>query len=257
MKSVKGKALRGKFVILTIILLFILHPSPFTLHPVLAADSSPSADIKSKLEDFKKEIASKAAKLKQEVNRKLKDKAYIGIVKSKSDTSLTLSASSGPKIVSINQDTVFESGVKSKQKFSQKTIAEENYIAALGDIDETGVLTAKKIILLPTTNYQLPKTYFWGQIVSVSDNLITLKDRNLKNIAATLPKDSEVKIKDFVILTGIMNKSDVFAVKFVYTIPQGGILRPKKVVYPAPNGAGATPSAKPATPSAKPKAVTR
>lgn len=222
--------------------MLLLHPSPFTLHPVLAVDSTPSADIKSKLDEFKKEIASKAAQLKQVVDRKLKDKAYVGTVKTVSDNSLTLAAESGPKMVSTNQDTVFESNIKTKQKFSQKTLSEENYIAALGDIDETGVLIAKKIILLPAPNSEL-KTYLWGKVIAISDQLITIKDKELKNNAASLPDSSDVSLNYFVILTGSKGKNDIFDAGFVYVIPQGGILKAKKM---------ATPSAKLATPSATP-----
>lgn len=225
----------------------LLLPVTYRLSPVYAAESSPSADIRAKLEELKKQIASKAAKLKQEVGNKLKDKAYVGKVKSKSTQALTLANLSGPKIVSINQDTVFESKLKSRKKFSQKTISEEDYIAALGDIDETGVLTAKKIILLPATALQ-PKTHFWGQIISISDKLITLKDREFKNIAAILPPQATVKLNDFVILTGSYDKNDIFSAGFVFVIPQGVSLKPKKE---------ATPSAKSATPSAKPTKIPR
>lgn len=209
---------------------------------VLAAEATPSADIKIKLDELKKEIASKAAKLKQEVNRKLKDKAYVGKVKTKSLTSLTLATKSGPKIVSLNQDTVYESRVKGRKNFSQKTILEEDYVASLGDIDETAVLTARKVILLPTPSDNT-KIFLWGQIISISDKLVTLKDRNLKNVAVSLPSSSNVKLNDFVILTGKYNKNEIFNAEFVYVIPQGGVIKPKKIVYPAPKGAGATPSA--------------
>lgn len=216
-----------------------------TAQTAIAAESTPSADIKAKLEELKKEIASKAAKLKETVNRRLKDKTYVGEVKSISDTTLTLAAESGPKIVNINQDTVFESNIKSKQKNIQKSISTEDYIAALGDSDETGVLTAKKIVLLNPNPYTLnPKTYLWGQIVSISDQLATLKNNEFKNVAVSLPSDSEAKLNDFVILTGSKDKNNVFDAEFIYVIPQGGIIRLKKL---------ATPSAKIATPSAKPK----
>lgn len=189
----------------------------------LAADSSPSADIKGKLEELKKEIASKAAQLKKVVDRKLKDKAYIGKVKSKSDTSITLAVKSGTKIVSLNQDTVFESDVKGK-KFSQKTLSEENYVAALGDIDETGVLTAKRIILLPEPD--MPKSYLWGQVISANSK-ITVKTRDSKNIPASIPSSSSVKLNDFVILAGNKDKNDIFVSEFVYVVPQGIIIKPK------------------------------
>jgi len=202
-------------IITFIIIIIFITPS------ALALDSTPSADIKSKLEELKKEIASKAAKLKQEVNRKLKDKAYAGQVKSKSNTSLTLAAGSGPKIVSLNQDTVYESKLKGK-KLSAKTLTEEDYLAALGDVDETGVLTAKKIILLPQPKAGQPladKTYLWGQIISISDKLITLKDKDAKNVAVSLDSESIVKLNNFVILTGTKNKNEIFEAGFVYVFP--------------------------------------
>ncbi len=214
---------------------------------VYAVDSSPSADIKSKLEELKKEIASKAAKLKQEVNKKLKDKAYVGKVKQKSDASLTLAALSGPKIISLNQDTLFESKLKSRTKFSQKNIQLEDYIVALGDIDETAVLTAKKIILLPTPDSQL-KTYLWGQVIAISDKLITIKNRDNRNVAVSLPSNQTVNLNEFVILTGINPQTGgasgtrIFDAEFVYIIPQGGFIKPKKTL---PVGRQvATPSAK-------------
>lgn len=224
-------------ILLQALLIIIIIP------PSFAADSTPSADVKSKLEQLKKDIASRAAKLKQEIDKKLTNKAYVGKVKTKSKTSITLATRTGPKIVSINQDTVFDSQIKGK-KYSLKLVSEEDYLAALGDIDETGVLIAKKIILPdPKPLILNPKSYLWGQIVAVSEKLATLKDKEQKNIAVSLPKQTSVKEGNFVILTGSMGKNDIFEAEFVYVIPQGGILKLKKV---------ATPSAKTATSSAKP-----
>ncbi|MBI2599722.1 hypothetical protein HYW43_02250 [Candidatus Daviesbacteria bacterium] len=222
-------------------LLFLLLSTVIcTLYPTLAADSTPSADIKIKLEELKKEIASKAAQLKQVIDQKLKDKAYVGKIKLKSDTSLTLATDYGPKIVNINQDTNFDSKVK-KQNYGAKSISEEDYIAALGDVDENGVLTAREVVLLPISNLQ-PKTYLWGQIAAISDKLMTLKDRSFKNVAASLMDSTDVKLGNFVILTGSIGKNNFFDTDFVYVIPQGVILKPKKL---------ATPSAQTATSSDK------
>lgn len=208
-------------IIITFITIIIFIPQ------TLAVDSTPSADIKLKLQDFKNEIASKAAKLKQEVSQKLQNKAYVGKIETKTSTSLTLATAVGPKIVTINQDTNFP-----------KKMAKEDFVASLGDIDDTAVLTAKKIVLVTAPNQ--PKATLWGQIVSISDKLATLKDRNLKNIAITVP-NSNVKLNDFVILTGNFGKKDIFEARFVYVIPQGGILKPKRE----------------ATASAKPKPIFR
>ena len=242
------------------LIFFLLSAVTCTLYPILAADSTPSADplrqsdseasIKAKLEELKKEIASKAAKLKQVVNKKLKDKSYIGKVKHVSLTSLTLATKNGPKLVNINQDSEFNSNISGK-KYSQKNISEEDYLATLGDVDETGVLTARKIILLPTSNKE-PKIYLWGQIISSSDKLVTLKDPKSKSITVSLPNSSKVSTLDFVILTGSFGKNDIFEADFVYVIPQGGIIKPKKMA--TPSAQVSTPSSKIASPSARPPA---
>ncbi len=246
MKSVKGKALRGRSVILAILLFLLLHLSPFTLHPVFAADSSPSAklsdELKVKLDELKKEIASKAAQLKNQVNLKLQDKAYAGTIKSKTETSLTLASSKGAKIVTVNQDTIF-------QKTSLKNLEEEDYVAALGDIDNNGVLTARKVVLLKQPKEE--KTYLWGQIVSISDKLMTVQTRDLKKVAVTLGSadvkkgggsylPNNLSLRDFVILTGNIDKNDTLQTGFIYIIPQGGVIKPRKI---------ATPSAKISSPS--------
>lgn len=224
-------------IIIVITIMNIILPAAY------ADDSTPSADIQSKLEDLKKEIASKAAKLKQEVNKKLKDKAYIGKLKSKSEAALTLATRNGPKIVNVNTDSVFESKIAKQKPPILKTLKEEDYLVALGDVDETGVITARKILLLPAPSSEL-KTYLWGQIVAISDKLITIRDKESKSIAISLSNPTKVNVSEFVILTGFFGKNDIFEADFVHVIPQGGILKPKKI---------ATPSAQVASPSAKPK----
>ena len=220
----------------------------FSLPTIYAAESTPSADLKVKLEELKKEIASKAARLKGEITTKLTNKAYVGNVKTKTAASLTLATKTGAKIVSINQDTEFKSNTKARKNLILKTLLEEDYVAALGDMDETGVQTAKKIVLLPQPKAGQPlaeKIYLWGQIVSISDKLATLKNRDSKNIAVSLLPSSNVKVSNFVILTGNFGKNDIFEAEFVHIITQG-VIRHKKI---------ATPSAQVSTPPAKLKST--
>lgn len=237
---------------LLVLFSFINHFS-LLINPIFAAESSPSADIKSQLEELKKQIASKAAKLKQEINRKLTDKVYAGVIQSKTDNSLDLSNDQRLKTVSINIDTIFESNIKGKQKFSQKTIASGDFVAGLGDVDETGVLLARKVVLLPQ-NSEKPKISLWGQVISVSDGLITVRDKNKENVAISLPKSAKVNIGDVVILTGIKDKDDIFDAGFVYVVP-GIKAKVKKIIYPAKGEATPSTSSKTtlkASSSAKP-----
>lgn len=196
--------MRLSIIIITIITIITFIPS------VYATDSTPSANVRTKLEELKKEIASKAAVLKQEVNKKLTNKAYMGNIKTKSTNSITLASSTGPKMVSINQDTEFTSKFKGKTKI----IKEEDFIGALGDVDETGVLIAKRIILLPDALKQ--KTHLWGQVVGISEKLITLKRKDSKTQSVSLPKDKKVKLNNFIITTGQINEKGVFEANFAH-----------------------------------------
>jgi hypothetical protein len=209
-------------LIFTFYILNLLFPST-----VKATESSPSSSIQFKLDELKKEIASKAAKLKGEVDKKLTDKTYIGTIKAKSETTITIATDTDPKVINVNEDTVFESEVKGVRNVSMKVLNREDYIAALGDIDDTQVLTAKKIVLHPEPAPK--KEFVWGQIISISDKLITLKNNQSKNIALSYSGDEDFKLNNFVILSGNYNENDVFEAEFLYVIKTGGILKPQKM----------------------------
>lgn len=219
-----------------LLLLFLqLYAIPYTLYPVRAVDSTPSANVQSKLEILKAQIASKAAKLKTEINKKLINKAYVGIIKSKSDTTITIASREGAKIVNINQDTLYEPKLTKKAP-----LKDEDSIIALGDVDETSVLTARKIVKLSETNNQPKKTYLFGEVLTVSDNLLTIKDKESKNIAvSTLKITTSVRMGQFIIATGVFNKNNILEAKFIY-ITKGEVkAKPKEATK------SATPSPKP------------
>lgn len=201
-------------------LLFLLSTVTCNLSTAQAAESSPSVEVKQKLEQLKQEIASKAAKLKLEISSKLTNKVYIGVIKSVSPTSITLATKVNTKIVTINQDTLFKDTKNIRKKINLSGLKEEDYIVALGDIDDTEVLTAKKIILLPqAAKEEKQKTILWGKIVSVSDKLIAIKDKQAKTISVTTSKiDVKFKSSDTVILTGFINKNGILDGSFLYVV---------------------------------------
>src|SRR3989344_830316 len=103
--------MKKHFIIFAFLLSVFLHPIPYTLYPSFAAEATPTADIKSKLDQLKAEIASKAAK--------------------------------------INEDTAFENLNPKAKALNFCGLKKEATIAALGDIDDMGSLVAKKIVLIP------------------------------------------------------------------------------------------------------------
>lgn len=244
----KLKIDNSQLTIIALLAFFLLSIFHFQLSisTVLAVDSTPSANIKEKLDSLKKEIASKAAALKQEVNQKLQNKAYVGVIKTKSNNSVTLAAKSGSKIINVNQDTLYQGTTNpSATPTTKKTptpkkvtvtfelLKEEDFIVAMGDIDDTGVLTAKKLILLPTVNVE-PKTHLWGEVISVSsDRLLTVKNRGGENKTVSVLGEASFKMGSqdasladvkkgvYIITSGLLKKDGTLSAEYVYIIPQG------------------------------------
>lgn len=232
-----------KYFDFVICLLFVILILSFFTSPIFALDSTPSADAQTKLKAFldSPQFASKVAKLKQELSKKLANKAYIGVVKSKAATTLTLASRSGTKVININQDTIYDPASLTNKKNGLK---EEDFIAALGDVDETAVLTARKIVLLKTADQPNEKTIIWGNVASVSDNLATIIDKSGKNIAiSTVKVTTKIAQGHYVIVTGIPGKNEILSASFIYVIP--GAQAPKIASQ------SAIESTKSASPSAK------
>lgn len=155
--------------------------------------SSPSASLQTKLKVLQEEIASKAAKLKQEISRKLQNRVFVGYLKSKSNSSFLLAAKSGSRLVNINNYTEYSNQIKSKTKKVGKmtfsNIAPEDYLVALGDIDDNEVLTAKKVIKI-APDKTLAKQIIFGKVTSFDHQILTLKDKDGQKITFSLSEDT-------------------------------------------------------------------
>ncbi|MDO8639088.1 MAG: DUF5666 domain-containing protein [Candidatus Daviesbacteria bacterium] len=219
-------------IVLSLTTYYILHTTP-----VLATDStasarldasiesqraSPSASLQTKLKQLQAEIASKASELKAEVSGRLQNKAYVGKIKSKSEESLILIVRNEDKTVKVNEFT------EAKPAF--KNLKAEDYVVALGDVDESDILTAKKII--KTTPPQDIKKVYFGEVLAVNQNMITLKtDKNLA-ISTNNQTDfkigkedgdlSDIKIGQKVVVSGI-DKNDIIKASLVYAFPPSPI----------------------------------
>lgn len=243
MKEFQNSKFKTQNLLVVFILFFICFIT-FIPSPALALDSTPSADIKAKLKALEAEIASKAAQLKSEINKKLQNKAFVGAVTEKNDKTIFLDAKGKAKKILVNQDTVFGNNQKKTKGYSLKLLDKNDYISALGDIDDTGTLVAKKVILLDTPE-KPSKKVIWGQIVAISDQIITLKDRDSNNLALSINSETDLKSEDsditlsklkpgsFIIAVGILNKNNIIKADFINLLQNGVILKPKKSSSPS------------------------
>lgn len=214
-----------------------------------AVEASSSANLLDKINALKKEIASKAADLKNEVSKKLQNKAYSGFVTEITDTSVLLD--SGKNIL-VNEYTEYSSKVKSqKSKLTLKDFAPEDYVVALGDVDDKLQLKTKLLIKTQPLASDSSKLV-WGQIISVFAGEITVKtrDNQEKDIQTTgatkfILGNDEASILDakkgkFLVAKGKM-QGEVLYARFVYYVPSVGFIKPEKKAA----SSSATPSGSP------------
>ena len=145
-----------------------------------------SSGISSKLDDLKKEIASKAANLKMDVDKKTQNKAFFGkitsmstdtitVVSLQTDLSVTSTSSSLSKTIKLSEYTLYQNKTsqKSKKVLTAEGLQSGDTIVGLGDIDEKGLMNAKKIIKVdPITEKK--RTFQLGQIVEMVDKNLLL-----------------------------------------------------------------------------------
>lgn len=237
-----------------IVLAGIVVPISHIPYPVYAQESSPSSSLKEKLEALKKEVASKAAVLKTEVNKKLQNKAYFGSVTDIKEEEITIKTQSGEKVIKVNEYTTYQDKLSTKKgAFELKKIQEGDFISGLGDIDDKGVLIAKKIIRTKDINLT-PPIIFWGQIQSVNGATIMIKDPQEKEKSILTNSSTifmlgnneagitDAKVSRFLAGVATKDKEETITSRYIYLIPSIGFTKPDKAI-------------KPSSPSATPKRV--
>ncbi|EKD91159.1 MAG: hypothetical protein ACD_30C00040G0004 [uncultured bacterium] len=234
-----------------VVSLLIVNCSLFIV-PVFAQDktatqtATESSSLSSKLEDLKKEIASKAAQIKLEVNKKLENKAYVGTVLLNEGSQIKLQTIGGIKNISTNEYTNFESKtkVKPKTKLSIKNIAEGDYIAGLGDIDDKKVLVAKKLIKLDSVATDSAKVV-WGAVTSRESYTVhiqTPEDKFLDLITSGITKffkgSEEASLTDAkkdaaIVSKGVEGDDGAIRSRFIYFVSPGTGESDKQTASPA------------------------
>ena len=149
---------------------------------VLGDEATPTGVLTStvdqKLEELKRDIASKAAQLKSEVNKRIGNKALLGTVTVTSTDRLTIDSKNGSKTIKTNEYTLYQNDSKQKTKkaYSFDQIQTGDTLVSIGDIDETGALLAKKVVRVDPPQKKA-YSYLSGQIGSVTNLAFVLELR--------------------------------------------------------------------------------
>lgn len=208
----------------------------------VAQTSSPSGSLIQKLDDLKREIASKAAEIKNDINKKIQDKAVFGMILKIEDGQIIIAGLNNTKTVKYDEFTEIL-GIGGK-KIAIKTLEENDSVAALGDVDDKSNLVARRIVFLETiaTGSAEP---VWGQIEKTAGPSITIKDksgekRTIVTTGTTVfylgnneSSIADAKPEKFMVARGTRLKDGSIRARFIYFIPAIGFTKPENKVASA------------------------
>lgn len=210
-----------KIIFPLIALLIILTPAAPSAY---AVESTPSASLQQKLLELKKEIASKAAKIKEELSKKLQNKAIPGEILSIDDKKIIIQTKSSQVTVLTSEDTIFQ---KNNIKIDLKSLKSKDYIVAQGELDDKSNLIAKKIIIQKKP--QSSKIISWAEVQSIIGLTLKVKlpDGREINLDATDSKFksnkgeadlSQLTFGTTVIFVGFKASDNETEARFIYIV---------------------------------------
>ena len=209
---------------------------------IQAQESSESGSLVQKLNALKEDIASKAAQIKSEINKKVQNRALIGTIIDITSSEMTIQTISSTKTVKYDEFTEII-GLKNK-KIKASDLEADDKIAALGDVDDKNTLVVKRLVYLEslaTNSAQL----VWGQIQKSSGSVITVKTKDgaTENILTTSSTAfflgnneasiSDAKVEKYLTARGTRLKDGSLRARFIYFIPSSGFMKPDKDSSPS------------------------
>lgn len=242
MSNVKCPMMVGVFL-----LLFMLQSNPtFAASATASAKVSPqpsasgSASLLQKINEIKEKAASKAADFISQVTKKLQNKAYYGVIDSIDSNQILISFNENDFTISTNEYTGFTSTIKSSKKTAAlKDLSNGDFIAALGDTDDKGVLNAKKIVK-STPPASESAQLIWGLVEKVSGSTITVKAvGNTSQVVTAAVKSiiflgqeeaslADIKTGRTIIARGKVSANSGFFSSYIYIIPPTADAKPEK-----------------------------
>lgn len=227
----------------------IVHRSSFIVFALLitcslllvtsahAQTASPSGSLVQKLEDLKRNIASKAAEIKSEVNKKVQNKAVIGEILRIDDSQMQIQDLASVKTINFNEFTEIIGTNNKKIKIT--TLEAGDNVATLGDFDDKNNMAAKRIIYLQ--NYATSSgELVWGQIQKSQGQAILFKNKTGESQTITTNSqtvfqlgNNDASISDamagqFMAARGVKQKDGSLRARFIYLIPAAGFVKPSE-----------------------------
>jgi hypothetical protein len=194
------------------------------------------------------------------VTKKLQNKAYFGIITSIDGDKVMIAFQNRDFEAKTDEYTGFSSNLKSTKKVTAlKDFTKGDFVSALGDVDDKGILKAKKLIKsAPVASDSA--SLIWGVVQKVSggtitvkmadstDQIITSSGRNQTFLGQSEATLADIKMGRTIIAKGKQTTNAGLSSTYIYIVPPTADAKPEKVVESTKSASSAT-----ASPSASSK----
>lgn len=128
-------------------------------------------------------------KVKEKLNRAMnKPKAYIGSITDITDTNIQISNLEGEiQQIMITPDETTYANVADSEELEFSEVAIGDQIVAVGFIDENRILNCLRVLITSTGNSN-ERAIYNGEVVSIENKKITIKDNKRGEIQLTFPR---------------------------------------------------------------------
>jgi len=205
-----------------ILFLLLLFYSPALILSVHAQSTTPST---SPIRDsVKQKVDEELAQIKQAVSKK----AYLGVISSQSEATLTLTSWMGQtQSVLVGTDAVVK--LKSGKDGTLTDLKINDYILVMGDADSQNKLTAKRLLVVAAPPVD-KRTSFFGTVTKKTSSSLTLtttKNESVdikltsSTVYAAKAKAADVKVdsKVLVLALGSSSTPPAYSALSIYLFP--------------------------------------
>lgn len=226
-----------KLLIISLLTIVLTHNSSLITPYSIAQESSSSGSLVDKINELKNEIASKAAQIKSEINKKVQNKAIIGSIIKTNEADMIIQGLNSTKTVKFDEfSTIIDLNGK---EIKIDSLEESDTVAALGDMDDKNNLVAQRIIYL--NNFASASAQLvWGQIQKTSGSTVIIKNQagETENIITNNQTEfflgneeaslEDAKPEKHLVARTTRNKDGSLRSSFIYFIPSMGFTKPEK-----------------------------
>jgi len=165
----------------------------------LTPSSTPSAQIttspaeEEKVQEIRQAIQEKLTQIKEKIEKR----AFVGNITEITDLNIILSNFRGKRRIRLNEST--QVILANKKEGSAKDLAIDDKIIALGDLDTTETLEAKRIIVVPPPKTPPVKRLVFLGIISETNNknsTLTITSSQNANQKITIKVSSETSLSN-------------------------------------------------------------